>query len=509
MRRRPAEAATGEHDEEAGILPDDEKQRKSGGPPPRSYAPQSWLSTDSLDTSALLTLGLLTRFVCLLWPPQVVFDEVHFGKFVSGYISGHYFFDIHPPLGKLMIALVAGASGYDATQPFATIGEPYHAHVNLFALRALPATMGALLVPLAYLTVRAMGASRCAALVAAGIVLCDGAALVESRLLLTDAPLFFFELLQLYGMVLVAQAPSGGAAFHCRLALTGSAIGCAISIKWTALATMAVVGLDTVRALLVELQAVLCVARVVDHPHGSPASMRALLHSFVARFFWLLVLPFSIYLLSFVAHLRLLPYSGPGDGFHDLSFTCRLMLPPSATAAIGRMGPRWHWWETRSCNVAGCDHCEGVHLLSVLDAIVALNKRMLSANASIKRGHAFGSGWQMWPLSTRVPAALLHMHDSTHHAPRRALCAASAALLRVTRTSVRERAQIRSQSTIGSVTSTPHRARCGVVYSWRATLSCGACACWGSCSLRCPCCCSCFAPSSCLCDATGGGRSRC
>jgi dolichyl-phosphate-mannose--protein O-mannosyl transferase len=41
---------------------------------------------------------------------------VHFGKFIGGYISGHYFFDIHPPFGKLLIALVAYLGGYRTTQ---------------------------------------------------------------------------------------------------------------------------------------------------------------------------------------------------------------------------------------------------------------------------------------------------------------------------------------------------------------------------------------------------------
>lgn len=53
------------------------------------------------------------------------------------------------------------------------------------------------------------------------------------------------------------------------------------------------------------------------------------------------------------------------------------------------------------CAVHGCDGCEGVEPIGLLGAIVALNARMLSANAGITRGHAFGSVWHDWPRNRR------------------------------------------------------------------------------------------------------------
>ena len=73
-------------------------------------------------------VSLLTRCWRLNNPSQVVFDEVHFGKFASYYLKRSYFFDVHPPLGKLLLAAVGYFLGYDGHFLFDNIGDDYIAN---------------------------------------------------------------------------------------------------------------------------------------------------------------------------------------------------------------------------------------------------------------------------------------------------------------------------------------------------------------------------------------------
>ena len=74
----------------------------------------------------LVTLvAVVLRFYRISEPRQVVFDEVHFGGFASHYLKGTYFFDVHPPLGKLIIAGIGHVYGYKGTFAFKDIGDAY------------------------------------------------------------------------------------------------------------------------------------------------------------------------------------------------------------------------------------------------------------------------------------------------------------------------------------------------------------------------------------------------
>ena len=103
----------------------------------------AYTSADRAVLLLLSALALVTRFAMLAYPRQVVWDEHHFGKFVNGYLSGAYFFDIHPPLGKIILMIASALGGYDGvTVGWERIGVDIPSSVNLLALRGAPALQG-------------------------------------------------------------------------------------------------------------------------------------------------------------------------------------------------------------------------------------------------------------------------------------------------------------------------------------------------------------------------------
>ena len=68
-------------------------------------------------------------------PNNVVFDEMHYGKYAAHYLKNTFFFDSNPPLGKLIIALAGYVANWDGMFNFDKIGVEYSSSVPLFVLR--------------------------------------------------------------------------------------------------------------------------------------------------------------------------------------------------------------------------------------------------------------------------------------------------------------------------------------------------------------------------------------
>ncbi|KAF8426257.1 Dolichyl-phosphate-mannose-protein mannosyltransferase-domain-containing protein [Tirmania nivea] len=304
-RKRSKSPAVGNTDDEthAKIA----KQKSAGTGPYKQPSEKGYRIALALVTIA----AFITRFWKINHPDQVVFDEVHFGKFASYYLQGTYFFDVHPPFGKLLFAFMGWLVGYDGHFLFDNIGDSYIDNkVPYVAFRAMPALLSTLTVPVVYLTMWESGYSLPACLTAAAIVLFDNGQIGQTRLILLDSTLIFSMACSIlcYIRFYKQRHNAFGRKWWKWLLLTGVSLSCVISTKYVGVFTFVTIG----AAVAIDLW------NMLDYRRG--LSLQQFGMHFAARAFGLIVVPFVFYLFWFQCHFTVLYRSGPGDDFMTPEF---------------------------------------------------------------------------------------------------------------------------------------------------------------------------------------------
>ncbi|MBN3299264.1 POMT2 transferase, partial [Amia calva] len=268
----------------------------------------------------VMLLSLSTRFYKILQPPHICWDETHFGKMGSYYINRTFFFDVHPPLGKMLIGLAGYLSGYDGTFPFVKPGDKYEEH-NYWGMRGFCALLGSCLAPFAFLIVLELSRSLPAALTAASILIFDTGCITISQYILLDPILMFFIMGAVLSTVKFNSQRERPFSAHWWLWLvfTGVSLAGALGVKFVGLFVILLVGLNTVQDLW-RLLGDLNLSLVVFGKH------------LLARVLTLILLPLFLYILVFAVHFVVLKKralcplsSGPGDGFFSSAFQSRLV----------------------------------------------------------------------------------------------------------------------------------------------------------------------------------------
>ncbi|KAH7320913.1 Dolichyl-phosphate-mannose-protein mannosyltransferase-domain-containing protein [Stachybotrys elegans] len=257
-------------------------------------------------------LAILTRLYKIGISNIVTWDEAHFGKFGSYYIKHEYYFDVHPPLGKMLVGLSGVLAGYNGSFEFKS-GEKYPEEVNYAFMRIFNAFFGILCIPMAYYTARELKLRRPAVWLVTLMVLCENSYTTISRFILLDSML-------LCGTVATVFCWSK---FHNQrhnsfepewflwLFLTGVSIGCVCSVKLVGLFVTALVGIYTIEDLW---------NKFGDTKMPFPTLAAHLL----ARVVSLIIVPFLIYMLCFALHFAILNKSGPGDAQMSSLFQANL-----------------------------------------------------------------------------------------------------------------------------------------------------------------------------------------
>ncbi|CUM65129.1 uncharacterized protein PRCAT00002756001 [Priceomyces carsonii] len=266
-------------------------------------------------------LAIYTRFDKIGTPDRVVFDEVHFGKFASYYLERTYFFDLHPPFAKLLIAFVGYLMGYDGLFKFDSINDSYtQNNVPYIGYRSLLAVQGVLTVPTLFLTMKTLGFSVPACVMSSVLVCFDNAHVIDSRLILLDATLLLSVALTIYCYTKFStyRKQPFTKYWWIWLSLTGISLSCVISTKYVGVFTYFTIGIGVLHELWI----------LLDYRKG--LTMTQFSKHFVARLWSLIVVPFFIYLFWFYLHFAILTKSGPGDSFMSSEFQETLLESPMA-----------------------------------------------------------------------------------------------------------------------------------------------------------------------------------
>ncbi|KAJ1657569.1 hypothetical protein IWQ61_003048 [Dispira simplex] len=269
----------------------------------------TWLGpitqTQLIIIAVLTVVGAYYRLWQLSNPSQVVFDEVHFGKFAGHYINRTFFFDVHPPLAKLMFAGMGKLVGYDGKFDFKSIGLDYlAAKVPYYGMRFMPAFLGLLTIPICYLTVKFSGHSTEAAVLGALLITFENSLVTQSRLILLDSPLIFFTTLTVLMWTNFCRYLRKPLTkwWWIWLSLTGIGMGLTFSCKWVGLFLVATIGVSTLK----QLWDLVCDLRVTP---------KQFTQQFLARALCLIVIPISIYVTIFQIHFMVLHRTGSGASF--------------------------------------------------------------------------------------------------------------------------------------------------------------------------------------------------
>ncbi len=265
------------------------------------------------------------RLVGLGYPREEYFDEVYHAKTALQYLQGLPPTEwVHPPTSKLLIAVGVWAFGY-----------------HPWAWRLAPAVAGTALAGVFLLLARRVLSSERAAVIATVLLLCDGVYLVQSRVAMTNV---FAVLFQLLSALLVLRAAARRRLEPGPMLAAGTALGLALSTRWTSLWAWGFLGLVFV---LVRYHR----RRPAEEPGAAPPGPLYREAALLALGFC--AVPAALYLLSYVP----------------------LMLQ-------------------------GHPHGLGGWYQQVLK-VVRMQRDIWSYHANLRATHAYFSPWWSWPLLMR------------------------------------------------------------------------------------------------------------
>ena len=185
----------------------------------------------------IFALSFLTYFQNYTYPPALFWDENYHIASAQKYLSGVYFMEPHPPLGKLLIALGEKLvhPNNQPTDSFLTTdyARELPAGFSFAGYRFFPSLLGWLAAPLLYLILLLLLRNPPSAAVFSFLYVFDNALIVHTRGAMLDSMLIFFCLLAILAFLLQIEWRHHRTKFLMASLLFGAAFGAAATTKET------------------------------------------------------------------------------------------------------------------------------------------------------------------------------------------------------------------------------------------------------------------------------------
>jgi dolichyl-phosphate-mannose-protein mannosyltransferase len=254
-----------------------------------------------LSAGIIAVISAVTHFAYFGYPLSVVFDETYFLKFVGQYWEGLYFFDVHPPVGKLIFVFFAWITGITPTSQIGAIHTAIDPSLVYF--RLIPIIAGTVLPIVIYFICRRLNLSYVTAFLAGLFICFENSLVVQSRFVLIDPLLILTGFLALLWYLDYRSHRTRIVLGKVFLFLSALAFACTVSIKWNGLFFAAPI-------FAFELYDIW-----KDRILFWRASGRFLLHTLLY-----FIIGIILYTSFFAIHFSLLTKSGPGDAFMSHAF---------------------------------------------------------------------------------------------------------------------------------------------------------------------------------------------
>jgi len=343
---------------------------------------------DAVILLVLMFFSFITRDFRVQYPAARIFDEIYFGNFSNYYLNREYFFDIHPPLGKLTFAFFAWLSKDPATTNYFSAIEKY-LEKDYITLRQTAASVSSLVCPFAFLGLRFFGFSRLCSVFGAFYLAIESMLIVEGRLILTDGILHASVMFCIFSLSYSTIFPDSTVA----LILLGVSTGCAISVKYTGMSVLVVIGIHQILEAtggnlytlfrssdkdslgsneIISFSKFQYMKKKLHYAFYYIKSTP--LHIVTYRMIVICFVAFGFMFIMFAFHIIILSNNGPGNGMMDSEFLRTIMSKSTA------------------------DRSNRTQLISLPYRVLKLINRMHSANMGITQKHSAQSNWYDWPF---------------------------------------------------------------------------------------------------------------